>query len=151
MAPALGGAPRARAGRERGGGRAGAGRPSVHRVRAGGGDAEGGAWRPRRRAYTDLLGTIADVAESRPLLDDISGQVGRSADRLRTEVKGEVVPDTVIIQVSVTDTDPKRAAEIANAVVEKAARARPEQRLLRLPRHRAGRRPRVVQPGPTSR
>ncbi|NHA01040.1 hypothetical protein G5V59_17235 [Nocardioides sp. W3-2-3] len=77
--------------------------------------------------------------------------MGRSADRLRTEVKGEVVPDTVIIQVSVTDTDPKRAAEIANAVVEKAARARPEQRLLRLPRHRAGRRPRVVQPGPTSR
>lgn len=68
-------------------------------------------------SYTDLLGTIADVAESRPLLDDIAGQVGRSGDRLREEVTGEVVPDTVIIQVSVTDTDPERAARIANLVV----------------------------------
>lgn len=70
-------------------------------------------------SYSDLLGTVANVAESRPLLEDVAGQVqDRSADQLRDEVNGEVVPGTVIIQVSVSDTDPERAAEIANLIVE---------------------------------
>ena len=70
-------------------------------------------------SYSDLLGTVADVARSRPLLEEVSSRVsGRSVERLRDEVEGEVVAGTVIIQVSVQDTDPDRAAEIANLVVE---------------------------------
>lgn len=73
---------------------------------------------PSPANYSDLLGTIADVAESRPLLEQVSEQVsGRSADRLRDNVESEVVSGTVIVQVSVTDTDPERAAETANAIV----------------------------------
>lgn len=68
-------------------------------------------------SYTDLLGTVADVAESRPLLEEVSRQLsGRSVDRLREQVRGDVVGGTVIIQVSVTDTAPETAAAIANLV-----------------------------------
>lgn len=69
-------------------------------------------------SYTDLLGTVADVARSRPLLEDVARKVSnRSVAQLRDEVEGEVIPGTVIIQVSVHDTDPDLAAEIANEVV----------------------------------
>ena len=68
-------------------------------------------------SYTDLLGTVADVAESGPLLEDVSRQVpDRSVEQLRDEVRGEVVRGTVSIQVSVTDADPEKAAAIANLV-----------------------------------
>ncbi|MFC5727774.1 MULTISPECIES: polysaccharide biosynthesis tyrosine autokinase [Nocardioides] len=71
-------------------------------------------------SYSDLLGTVADVAESRPLLDEVRQAVpGRSVEQLRDQVQGDVVAGTVIIQVSVTDTDPDRAATIANLVVER--------------------------------
>lgn len=73
---------------------------------------------PSPASYSDLLGTVANVAESRPLLQDVSEQVsGRSVDQLRDGVEGEVVSGTVIIQVSVSDTDAERAADIANLVV----------------------------------
>ena len=69
-------------------------------------------------SYEDLLGTVADVAHSWPVLEEVADEVGgRSADDLRDDVEGEVVPGTVIIQVSVTDTDAERAAEIANEIV----------------------------------
>ena len=74
---------------------------------------------PSPASYEDLLGTVADVAESRPLLEDVSERVSdRSADQLGDNVDGEVVPGTVIVQVSVTDTDPERAAESANLIAE---------------------------------
>ncbi|GAA1525670.1 polysaccharide biosynthesis tyrosine autokinase [Nocardioides humi] len=74
---------------------------------------------PSAASYSDLLGTIADVAESRPLLEEVSGRVAdRSSARLADEVSGKVVEGTVIVQVSVHDTDPKKAAQIANLVVE---------------------------------
>ncbi|MFJ9314441.1 AAA family ATPase [Pimelobacter simplex] len=74
---------------------------------------------PSAVSYNDLLGTIADVAASRPLLDEVAGKIsGRSAPRLADEVRGEVVEGTVIVQVSVRDTDPDKAARIANLVVE---------------------------------
>lgn len=70
-------------------------------------------------SYDDLLGTVADVAESRPLLEQVAARVdGVSVEQLRDEVEGEVVPGTVTIQVAVTDTDATRAAEIANVIVE---------------------------------
>lgn len=69
-------------------------------------------------SYGDLLGTVADVADSWPLLADVSSEIGdRTSTQLREQVRGDVVTGTVVVQVSVTDTDPERAAEIANAVV----------------------------------
>ncbi|WP_183093761.1 polysaccharide biosynthesis tyrosine autokinase [Nocardioides stalactiti] len=69
-------------------------------------------------SYDDLLGTVADVAESRPLLEAVAAQISeRSVDELRDEVDGEVVSGTVIVQVSVDDTDPELAAEIANLII----------------------------------
>lgn len=73
---------------------------------------------PSPASYSDLLGTVADVAESRPLLEDVAAELsGRTAGQLRDDVQGEVVSGTVIIQVSVTDTDAERAAETANLIV----------------------------------
>lgn len=70
-------------------------------------------------SYTDLLGTVADVAESRPLLEEAAARISdRSAGQLRDAVDGEVVPGTVIIEVSVEDPDAERAAQIANVIVE---------------------------------
>lgn len=68
--------------------------------------------------YVDLLGTLADVAESRPVLEEVSDAIGdRSLKQLQERVRGSVVTGTVLIQVSVTDPSPVEAAQIANAVV----------------------------------
>lgn len=70
-------------------------------------------------SYSELLGTVADVAESRPLLEEVAErEPGLTVDQLRKEVDGKVVPGTVIIQVSVTDTNAERAARITDDVVE---------------------------------
>lgn len=67
--------------------------------------------------YQDLLGTIADVAQSRPVLEQVQKAVpSRSLEQLQHEVSGSVVFGTVLIQISVTDTDASLAAQIANAV-----------------------------------
>lgn len=67
--------------------------------------------------YSDLLGTLADVASSRPLLEDVHRSIGvRSIGTLQDEVSGAVLFGTVIVQISVTDRDPVVAAQIANAV-----------------------------------
>lgn len=69
--------------------------------------------------YTDLLGTVADVGRSWPLLEEVADRVpGRSADQLRDDVEGKVVEGTVIVQVAVTDTDAERAARTANLILE---------------------------------
>lgn len=64
-----------------------------------------------------LLGTIAEIAESRPVLEAVHEVIPeRSVDQLRKEVTGATIFDTLIVQVSVTDADPDVAARIANAV-----------------------------------
>lgn len=69
--------------------------------------------------YVDLLGTMADVAESRPVLLKVREAVGnRTLTQLRDSVTGSVVTGTVLIQVTVTDPDPVMAARIANTVVD---------------------------------
>lgn len=68
--------------------------------------------------YAHLLGTLADVAESRPVLQDVTVSVtGLDVDDLRDAVEGSVVSGTVLVQVAATDSDPERAARVANAVV----------------------------------
>ncbi|HWJ11932.1 MAG TPA: AAA family ATPase [Nocardioides sp.] len=74
---------------------------------------------PSPASYSDLLGTVADVAQSRPLLEEVASRVPhRTAAQLRDEVSGDVISGTVIVQVSVTDPDPELAAQIANLVAE---------------------------------
>ncbi len=70
-------------------------------------------------SYESLLKTMADVAETRPVLEEVSDATGnRSVAQLQDGVSSAVVAGTLTIQVSVTDTDPEVAAQVANAVVE---------------------------------
>jgi len=67
--------------------------------------------------FTDLLGTLANVAKSRPVLEQVQHALPtRSVDQLQDEVDARVLFGTVIVQVRVTDRDPKVAAQVANAV-----------------------------------
>lgn len=69
--------------------------------------------------FDDVLGTVADVASSRPLLTELAGRFpSRTVEQLRHEVKGTVVSGTLLVQVSVSDPDRARAAQIANAAAE---------------------------------
>ena len=68
--------------------------------------------------YTDMLGTLASVASSRPLLAQVSQEVGtRTVTQLQDSVTGSVVTGSLLIQVRVTDADPAVAARVANFVV----------------------------------
>lgn len=69
-------------------------------------------------SYEQLLGTLASVAQTRPLLDEVVASIGnkRSRTELREAAKAEIVDGTMLIQVSVTDRDPELAAEIANLI-----------------------------------
>ena len=68
-------------------------------------------------SYTDLLGTVADVATSGPVLTQVAEETGAGpVTELRDRVEAGVVPGTVIVQVSVTDPDPEEAARIADAI-----------------------------------
>ena len=71
---------------------------------------------PSPASYEDLLGTMARIAESGPLLEDVGRNTGSRVEDLREQVTGSVVAGTVIIQVAVTDTDPERAALLADEV-----------------------------------
>lgn len=69
--------------------------------------------------YENTLGTVAAVAASRPVLEDVSAVVPeRSVQQLRARVDAAVVPFTTLVQVSVTDPDPEVAAQVANAVAD---------------------------------
>jgi Mrp family chromosome partitioning ATPase/capsular polysaccharide biosynthesis protein len=70
-------------------------------------------------SYESLLSTMADVAGSRPVLEEVSDAIqDRSVRQLQSAVSTAVVAGTVTVQVSVTDTDPTVAAQVANAVVD---------------------------------
>ena len=68
--------------------------------------------------FDQLLGTLAKVVGSRPLLQQVAGAlpVRRSVRTLQDEVSGSVVTGTVLVQISVVDGSPSAAAQIANAV-----------------------------------
>ena len=69
--------------------------------------------------YVDLLGTVADVMASRPMLEEVADAVpSRSVRDLQESVSGDVVAGTFLVQVSVSDADPVLAAQIANAVAQ---------------------------------
>ncbi|GAB4003819.1 tyrosine-protein kinase domain-containing protein [Nocardioides ultimimeridianus] len=67
--------------------------------------------------YDDVLGTIADLAGSRAVLETVVASVpGRTVDQLVGEVTGRVLPGTLLVEVTVDDPDPQIAATVANKV-----------------------------------
>ena len=68
----------------------------------------------------DLENTLAALANSRPVLQEVAAKVGprRSMATLRREVSGERVGATMLIRVRVQDGNPAVARLIANSVVD---------------------------------
>ncbi len=62
--------------------------------------------------------SYAEVATSPLVLDPVIGQLNlqTTSTDLARKVTAVIPPDTVILEISVVDTDPKRSADIANAI-----------------------------------
>ncbi len=92
-------------------------------------------------AYNNILAaerltqTFGQLVETRVVLDEALARIGDEADGLTVETLQEdltvtIVPDTQIIQIEFTGTDPDQAAAVVNAVsevfIEQAAEVRPD-------------------------
>jgi succinoglycan biosynthesis transport protein ExoP len=83
--------------------------------------------------YTQLLAsqrlstTYAAVATTRPILDVVITQLGlgETSDELSKHVRANAPLDSTLLTVVAQDTDPNRAAAIANALVEQLLAASP--------------------------
>ena len=67
-----------------------------------------------------LVSTYGEIAKSRSVLDNVikSLNLETGTAELREKINVSLVKDTEIIRISVTDNDPKMAAEIANVLAE---------------------------------
>ena len=66
-----------------------------------------------------LATTYSQMVTGRPVMEEVIRQMGlpETAEQLVKRVKVEVLRNTQLIRVSVEDTDPTRAADIANTIV----------------------------------
>lgn len=82
--------------------------------------------------YRNLTKTYGEVAKSRRVLELAAARLGGTltADQLQRAVRVAPVRDTEILQIAVQDTDPRRAADAANAIA--AAFVEEIQRFIRL-------------------
>jgi capsular exopolysaccharide synthesis family protein len=63
-----------------------------------------------------LLAINLQLAQSRPVLNEVISQLG---DKISpNDIQVSAIPNTLIIQIKVQDTDPQRAATIANLLVQ---------------------------------
>jgi polysaccharide biosynthesis transport protein len=71
------------------------------------------------------MSSYAEVATSRRVLEPVIGQLGlqTTPDQLARSVEATVPVGTVILEIAVTDLDPTRAADIANATGQEFAKA----------------------------
>jgi polysaccharide biosynthesis transport protein len=62
--------------------------------------------------------SYADIATSPDVLDEVIRklQLGTTSDRLADDVKVESPPDTVLLNMTVTGSDPRTAASVANEI-----------------------------------
>jgi succinoglycan biosynthesis transport protein ExoP len=69
---------------------------------------------------SDLVDTVAGLANSGPVLQDVLASTGakRSVTVLQREVRGQRITATVLIRIRVTDGNPAVARRIANAVAD---------------------------------
>jgi non-specific protein-tyrosine kinase len=74
-----------------------------------------------------LSTTYAAVATTRPILQSVIGQLGLgvTSDELSTRVRADAPLDSTLLTISAQDTDPTRAAAIANALAEQLIAASP--------------------------
>lgn len=69
---------------------------------------------------TQRVASYADIVKSRQLADRVSDALGADYDseELAGKVTATVVPETVILELTATDTDPETARDIAQAYAE---------------------------------
>jgi non-specific protein-tyrosine kinase len=67
----------------------------------------------------ELARTYAEAVRARPVLDQAARQLGSpfASDELQKMVSAKPVANTQLLRISVDDTDPNRAADLANSVV----------------------------------
>ena len=67
-----------------------------------------------------LRSSIGELANSEDVLAEVSTRLdeSRSVDELRRAITGNWVMGTILVEIRVTDSDPRMAAEIANTVAE---------------------------------
>ena len=76
----------------------------------------------------DLVSSYADLVTRRPVMDAViaDGRVELSADELIGSTRASVVPETSVIEVTVTTPDPDLSVEAANAIAEVFVTVAPE-------------------------
>ncbi len=80
--------------------------------------------RTREQSNADMLPLSDDqlvainlqLAKAQPVLDEVSGELGSKVDP--DSIQASAIPNSLMIQIKVDDTDPKRAAVIANLLVQ---------------------------------
>jgi tyrosine-protein kinase len=74
-----------------------------------------------------LAGTYTAIAKTRPLLEKVSSDIGGvlSPGQLADMIDVQASPDVPMLSISVRDTDPVRAAAIANSLAEALIAASP--------------------------
>ena len=76
-------------------------------------------------SYTQAqLGSYAELATKPIVLEPVIESLGleTSSKALASTITASVIPESVIIQISATDPDPERAADVANAVIKRVAK-----------------------------
>jgi len=75
----------------------------------------------------NLLPTYAELARRPPVTQAVIDALGLSvsADELRKSISAEVVGNTQLIEISVTDNHPQRAADIANEIAQQLVNQAP--------------------------
>jgi len=64
-------------------------------------------------SITRVMNTYVEIASSDIILDEVAGRLGLSE---QPEVEIEIVPETELITISASDTDPARASDTANTL-----------------------------------
>ena len=65
-----------------------------------------------------LRATLAELATSRAVVDEVRARISvdRTVAQLRDAIEGEWIRGTLLVRITVEDSDPESAADIANAV-----------------------------------
>jgi capsular polysaccharide biosynthesis protein len=66
--------------------------------------------------------TYASLATSTDVLQGVAADMHRDVITLRSQIQATAIPDRVILRLSVTDSDPQAATQIANSVITNLGR-----------------------------
>jgi succinoglycan biosynthesis transport protein ExoP len=69
------------------------------------------------RASAQLAATYAELLTKRPVIEAAAWALGLDPDQTEEKVQVRLVPETLVIEVTVEDKNPRLAAEIANGIV----------------------------------